>query len=219
MIPNSKLFENFYMTRRMALDCSDGGGPFGFDIHKALDVCYLIDQYNCDEIIETGTNTGDTTEFLAKQYPNKKIISCEVNKKYMDIAVKRLSKYKNVTLHLESSEKVLKKINSKIPFYYLDAHWEDYWPLVDELKAIKTGIVCIDDFDIGTPGFSSDEYKGVRNNKQLVLDNIDVELYTNNPDALYPYPRLQRERISGRGYFKIGIKEDHFISNNWFKRH
>lgn len=216
---NDNLYLNFYITRKMSLRCSDGGGPFGFDIHKALEVCYLIDKHNCDMIVETGTHTGDTTELLAKQYPNKEILTCETNREYFDIAKDRLKKYDNVNVVWESSEKVLKKINASKPFYYLDAHWEHYWPLIDELKTIRTGVVCIDDFDIKTPGYSSDTWNNVMCDKKLILDNIDVKLYINNPKALYPYPNLQKDRISGRCYFTKGIKENYFNDINWFKKH
>ena len=59
------MFKEFYTTPRLAVDLNDGGGPFGFDIHKAYEVCTLINEIDASVIVETGSNTGDTTEFLA----------------------------------------------------------------------------------------------------------------------------------------------------------
>ena len=36
------LLYNFYTTERNGNYVSDGGGPFGFDIHHALEIDYLI---------------------------------------------------------------------------------------------------------------------------------------------------------------------------------
>ena len=69
------MLKEFYTTPRLAMDLNDGGGPFGFDIHKAYEVCTLINDIDASFIIETGSNTGDTTEFLAKLYPTKTIIT------------------------------------------------------------------------------------------------------------------------------------------------
>ena len=74
------IFFNFYTTPRLSINLTDEGGPFGLDIHTALEICYLINFYKCDSILETGTNTGDTTEFLAKTFPHLPIETCEIEK-------------------------------------------------------------------------------------------------------------------------------------------
>ena len=217
MKQNKKLFFNFYNTQRLSINMSDSGGAFGFDIHHALEVCFLIEKYNCETIIETGTNCGDTSEFLAKQFPTKKILTCETNINLFNIAYDRLKKYKNVKVINESGEKVVKNTKTKLAFYYLDAHWEKYWPLEDELKFLKTGVVCVGDFDINKKGYSFDSYNGKKIDKNLILNNIKVSnIYTNNPNFLYPYPCLQKKRLGGRGYFTLGIEKDYFKSSNCF---
>ena len=118
------LLKNFYTTfpaqppKNPKLYLSLGGGPFGYNIHHALEIDYLINKYGCDAIIETGTNTGDTTEYLAKQYPNLTIITCEIEKNYTSIAKDRLSIYSNVYVFNETSEKIVKKFKNEfnLPF-------------------------------------------------------------------------------------------------------
>ena len=124
-----EIFKNFYTTKRLAMDMSDGGGAFGFDVHHALEACYLIHHYQCDAILETGTNSGDTTEFLAKMFPSLPVLTCEIEQKYVDVACIRLDKYDNVNVYLQSSEKFLAQYSHKfnLPFVFLDAHWQDYW--------------------------------------------------------------------------------------------
>ena len=202
----------------------DGGGPFGADIHHALEVCYLIDTYQCDAVLETGTNTGDTTEFLAKIFPNLKILTCDIEQDYLNIARDRLRGYKNVEVYLESSEKFLEKNlkNFNFPFIFLDAHWEDYWPLKDELALIKKGVVCVDDYDINVGDFNFDKYNDVIINEKLIKDvKPDVSIFTNNPQGNYAFPSMQdvpNQRRAGRGYFQLGKDDGLFLKNNIFKR-
>ena len=39
------IFFNFYTTPRLSINLTDEGGPFGLDIHTALEICYLINFY------------------------------------------------------------------------------------------------------------------------------------------------------------------------------
>jgi hypothetical protein len=220
------LFDNFYTTHRCAINMeTDGGGPFGFDIHFAIEVDYLIKMYKCDAIFETGTNAGDTTEYLSRTYPDKQIITSEINKEIFDYAEERLKTRTNVILNNESSEIVLRKYKDKfkIPFYYLDAHWYDYWPLQDELESIESGIICISDFKLGMNKYGivydGDAYDGINlDNDFLLKCGVKETVYTNNYNEIekYPLPCLQVGRRSGRAYFCKGISDIHLNSNKTF---
>ena len=162
-----KIFNNFYTTPRLSVGMTDGGGPFGFDIHFAMEVDYLVNMYKCDAIFETGTNIGDTTEYLSKMYPEKTIITSEIEKNIFAAAKIRLSNTNNIVLNNESSEIVLQKYknNFDLPFYYLDAHGCEIGgcPLKEELEAIaakKYDNVCIAIHDFKVPGkdFGYDTY-------------------------------------------------------------
>jgi hypothetical protein len=230
------LLKNFYTTERRGVFLSDHGGAFGFDIHKALEVEYCITSYDCDCIVETGTNAGDTTEYLAKQYPSKQIISCETNPEIFKYAKERLKSFQNIVLLNESSETVVQKYSKEFerPFFFLDAHWENYWPINDELRNIERGVICVDDFFIGGisiqyPGrekitYSHDAYhdgvKLIKLDAKLILDTIipSTEIYINNCEhpENYEFPSHQTVRRSGRAYFCKNIYEDKFKEKNYF---
>ena len=102
---------------------------------------------------------------------------------YSQIAQQRLTSLSNISFHLGSSEKVLAQIlptlKDKFVLFYLDAHWNEYWPLLDELDAIsKTHhhkcIVVVD--DVKVPGRSDipfDAYKGHECSFEYVKDKIE----------------------------------------------
>ena len=221
------LLNNFYLTPSLPpLESSKvkltmGGGPFGYNIHYALEIDYIITNYKCDAIIETGTNSGDTTEYFANQYPNLPIITCEIEENYFNTAKNRLNKYSNVFLFKESSEQVVKKFQNtfKLPFYFLDAHWYDYWPIIDEINNINKGIISIDDFDIGVEGYNFDQYKNQKCDLSIIpKKSIKFPIYSNNPNFLsYKYPLIPSIYNAGRAFFGKNIKKDLFKFNKMFK--
>lgn len=217
-----KIYNNFYTTPRFSVGMVDCGGPFGFDIHFAIEVDYVVNMYKCDAIFETGTNVGDTTEYLSKMYPEKTIITSEIKKDIFDAAKIRLADRSNIVLNNESSEIVLEKYknNFTMPFYYLDAHWYDYWPLRDELNCINRGIVCVPDFSLGKNKdgiyYSGDTYDGVVLNHEFLLNaGITDKIYVNNHNGLhnYPLPCLQQIRRTGRAYFCKNVDDTFFKTN------
>ena len=142
----------FYrVERRSVVGLSDGGGPFGFDIITALQVDYLIDRHGCEAIVETGCHMGDTTKYLALRYPDIPLISCDIDGQLAAFTRDRLGEHANVSVRHADSPNVVEEANGQYerPFYYLDAHGGEDWPLSKEIGAIDKGIVCIDDFDIG----------------------------------------------------------------------
>jgi predicted O-methyltransferase YrrM len=221
------LLENFYTTARRG-NCSGDAGAFGFDVHFALEVDYLVTQYGCDAIVETGTNFGDTAEYLARQYPHLPIVTCEINPVYFALARERLRPYPNVEIYLSSSEKVVQSLQTRFrqAFYYLDAHWEAHWPLGEEISSIEQGVVCVGDFFIGPAAASAevfygfDSYNGAINDQEYVKTHAgaDTEIYVNNAlnPGVYPYVCLQRQRRSGRAYFVQGSLPQLFDKSQYF---
>jgi hypothetical protein len=213
-----RLLYNFYTTDRYCF-VSDGGGPFGFDIHHALEIDYLIKKYNVKKIVETGTNMGDTTEYLAKNYPELEIVTTESVYEFFNFSQKRLKKYLNVSILNESSD-IVTSIEGKeniTTLYYLDAHWGEYWPLKDEIKNIETGIICIGDFNIKNNLYGYDSYNGITCDENLIRDTGFVDkIYINNPHCdEYPFPLLQ-SKLGGRAYIQKNIKEDFFEDCYYF---
>ena len=112
----------------------------------------LVLKFDIKTIIETGTYLGDTTKTICSMVENVHTIeSCYNN--YL-ISVENLKTYKNIVLHFGHSQDILRtlipqKIKKPIMFF-LDAHGEDYNPLLEELNIIgkyaKDSIIAIHDF-------------------------------------------------------------------------
>ncbi len=153
----------------------------------------IVEEFDIDTIVETGTFRGFTTELLAKMFPKIKIYTCEINGLNYLKAKKNLAKYKNVHLFKGTSPTFLadlldnKKISNKTLFY-LDAHWLDEWPLEEEIKIISTrlknAIVVIDDFKVpGNNNFAFDKYGSKECALPMIIGNISSK---NTYDLLFP---------------------------------
>ncbi len=147
---------------------------------------YLRNKFHIDTVIETGTYHGGTTSFFALVFD--RVHTIEVVESEYQIAKKSLNHYPNVECHLGSSEKVLNELlpslKEKPLLFYLDAHWQDHWPLLEELGEIgKTHkdncILVVDDFkvpgrtDIPYDSYGKKEcsYKYIKNRLNEVFSN------------------------------------------------
>lgn len=204
------IYQIFYkIPRAGAVGLSDGGGPFGFDIHVALQVDYLVRSYGCDSIVETGCFLGDTTAYLAMRYPQLPVLTCDVNSSHASFTRIRTSEAENVTVIDGDSGIILRSLLRPFqrPFVYLDAHWGPDWPLSRELSSINSGVVAIDDFWIDHPRFGYDTYGGIVCGPSLVANAYPEmpEMYVGNVDYVYGVPCLQVGRRSGTGYVARGL--------------
>lgn len=219
----SNVYQYFYKTFRLGgQELSDGGGPFGFDITTALEFDYLINRYGCDAVIETGCNMGDTTEYLARTYPDVAIVTCDVVDRYVDVVQRRVGFMPHTHVEKLDSPLMIEKFKDRFrcPLYYLDAHWYKDWPLARELGLIDNGVVCIDDFNIGDKRFGFDSYEGMECGPALLARFRDKvpHYYTNNPEANYELPCLQTGRRGGKAYFAIN-QFDHLQNHGYFRRY
>ena len=151
-------------------------------------VVKLINDLKIECIIETGTFRGKTTAFLSETFPNLDIYTIEVNFKNFLEAEQNLKPYKNITLICGSSEKKLEELlptlKGKRLLFYLDAHWEEYWPLLDEFEAIRKNAkdmccIVIDDFKVPYRQFQHDAYKG---------QPLDVDYIQDKMNGVYTTP-------------------------------
>lgn len=127
-------------------------------------------------VIETGTFRGTTTEWFAQRVPV--VLTCEIREDFADAAEARFreAKLKNITIFRGPSQH---RIGAMLMaardlggacLVYLDAHWQDDWPLMAELIAcfrargqLFNGFlaVIIDDFQVpGRTGFSAPDGGG-----------------------------------------------------------
>ncbi|MCX6750355.1 MAG: hypothetical protein NTZ83_02775, partial [Candidatus Pacearchaeota archaeon] len=114
------------------------GNAFGGDSYLKKEFEFLIKKFRIKNIVETGTFKGDTTKEFSKIVEN--VYSIESNKKYYLFSKKRLKEDNNIKLFLGSSPIILKKILPALEgntLFFLDAHWGNYWPILDELNEIS----------------------------------------------------------------------------------
>lgn len=87
------------------------------------------------------------------------------------------------------------------PFlFFLDAHWHDYWPLLDELRMIhrygmSDSCIVIHDFQVPGKPFGYDSYHG----QPLNLDYVREDLFRINPKYKTFYNEKASADSTGRG--------------------
>lgn len=213
------LLECFYAIPRVgSFRLSDGGGPFGFDIAVACQVDHLVRTGELDGIVETGSFVGDTLEYLGRRYPDLPVVGIEIDAGYAEVARRRTSGLGNVDVRVGTSAELLPEVVSGLerPFVYLDAHWNDDWPLAAELGALTAGVVAVDDVDIDHPRFGYDQYGDIRLDVGLLSTlRPDLEWFVGAPDADYPYPCLQVGRRTGTAYAALPGGDD-VLRHEWF---
>jgi predicted O-methyltransferase YrrM len=119
---------------------------------------YLKKIYPIDVAVETGTYEGGTTVFFSLLFDEVHTIEIstdQLNKTRKNLA--ELPFCSNTFCHLGSSDEVLKtllpELKDKFILFYLDAHWNEHWPLLNELEEIsKTHkdrcVIMIDDIKV-----------------------------------------------------------------------
>jgi hypothetical protein len=141
------------------------GDTFAFEKFRNL-----VSEHKIDCIIETGTFLGSTTKKFADMVPE--VHTIEVNESNYNKAKEYLVGIVNIHKHFGNSADVLVNIlSNEVPLdknilFFLDAHWEQYNPLLDELKVIAEfglrPVISIHDFKVpGHPELGFDTYKDI----------------------------------------------------------
>jgi len=175
-------------------------------LHKAFFSVVSIMQ--ATSIVETGTFMGYSTSLMAEKFPNIPIHTCEINKRHYLIAKRNLKKYSNVTVYYGESPKIMKNLikENKLgdrPFFFLDAHWLDNWPLEDEMRLItsllKKAVIIIDDFKIpNRPEFVYDKYGA----KECSLELIGPHMQKKNSYKMF-LPDYGRDIFRNSSYHPV----------------
>lgn len=166
-------------------------------------------QFNLNTFCETGTYHGATAEIISKYFD--KVITIENNIDFFNIAQQKLKNIDNCTLYFGNSPDIMREHieeNNDRVFFFLDAHWYNYLPLLDELKVIKEKnikpIIAIHDFYVpdenGNAKFGFDSYKGQPLNINYIKSSVK-DIYgesfemkystapTINSGVIYLYPK------------------------------
>lgn len=168
----------------------------------------LITKFKVTEIFETGTYLGWSTLKLSEF--DLPVYTIEVNKKYKKKSENILRNKKNVQVFLGNSPEILDSLcteNHKNCLFFLDAHWNENLPILDELEVIKktkNPIIIIHDFfvpggnlirgsyfdgykvvdDLSGSKFGFDSYGDVTLNYEYIKNKLD-EVYPDGYDYHY----------------------------------
>ena len=143
-------------------------GPFNGQKRRVESVAAMFAAVPFATVIETGTYRALTTMHL-RHVTSAPIATIEVNPRYFEYSRRRLRRFRDVHQFLGHSPVVLERLRHDAEwqaepcFFYLDAHWLNDLPLVDELHVIRQGwtdfAALIDDFRVdGDPGYQFDDY-------------------------------------------------------------
>jgi hypothetical protein len=137
---------------------------FAGDHHIRDEIVKLRDKFKIDYAIETGTYYGETALELIKLFPS--VITIEVDKALYEAFADVING--QAVVICGNSADVLKGMADKGQvdnpvFFYLDAHWESFNPLLEEIRQAgritKFPVIAIHDFKVPA-GFGYDTYNG-----------------------------------------------------------
>ena len=168
----------------------------------------LISKFNVTKIYETGTYLGWSTLKLSEF--NLPVYTIEVNTNYIVESHNNLKDKKNVHVFWGESPEILNSLcteNDENCLFFLDAHWNENLPILDELDVIKrtkNPVIIIHDFfvpggkkirskyfdgygivdDLSGSKFGFDSYGDITLNYEFIKDKLD-EVYPNGYDYHY----------------------------------
>lgn len=144
--------------------------PFNGAIEFGPYFSYLKDMFKLNKAVETGTWRGETTICLSTIFD--KVHTVELNTEVFNSTLENLSYYPNIEAHFGNSPDILRQILPLLKkdrvLFYLDAHWNEDWPLLEELALIGSThrdncVIVIDDFQVpGRPDIPYDAYDATR---------------------------------------------------------
>jgi predicted O-methyltransferase YrrM len=165
----------------------------------------IIIDCNIQQIVETGTFRGSTTAWLAGF--GLPVVTVELNKRYAAFSRLRFRHADNVRVLEGSSSDVLRLLSkdttftSKSTFFYLDAHWNVYSPLRDEigiiLERFPRSIIMVDDFQV--PGDSSYDFDFDQDGRVVNLSHLST-LRHDWPSIFFPAIKGHDETGIRRGW-------------------
>lgn len=197
--------------------------PLGGQARRIAKIVNLVDSFKPTLVIETGTYLGTTTPMLA----NISGVRCVTIEKMARYAMKAKQHFdfnypdlKIESIVGNSSDELTKLLNDVPPknervLAYLDAHWFDYLPTFDELKALMNWggafVAIIDDFHVEEDeGYGWDQY--INGNK------VDKNLVPNELMLFVPTTSSKLEGLFRKGTaYVVNEKAIEEIEPMWFK--
>ena len=115
--------------------------PFNGDGLLTRTADFLLTQVGISAFVETGTYLGHTCRYIASRNPHLPVITVESNPDFYDASQTTLGKIANVKAIMGNSAEQIDQIVQRglpngLPLLFLDAHWDDFLPLPDEIRSI-----------------------------------------------------------------------------------
>lgn len=119
--------------------------PFNGDTFVQEEFLKLKDKFDINSVVETGSCLYSTSKWLGENF--ERVCTIEINPDFAKHGIHKVTNMLNVTPFLGSSVEYLN--NTLLPLtsipvfskdniiYFLDAHWNDDCPLLQELEAIS----------------------------------------------------------------------------------
>jgi hypothetical protein len=170
---------------------------FGRDPILEAMIRQLVAEQKIRTVVETGSWRGYTTRRFSEFVNN--VFTIESDSALQFAARQTLVDRANAVVITGRSQNMLPALMPglfKPILYYLDAHWENDWPILDELKAIadlddRCCIIIHDCKVPGCPGLGFDSYAG----QELTFEFVK--------------PMLDRLRFPWRHYFNDDSAQGH----------
>lgn len=195
--------------------------PWNGDGYLAAEVLRLKESHNLTHALETGTCLGSTTLWISETFD--RVWTCEVNESFYSIASARFtmhqephcldktdSFWENIVARRRHSPKAVYGDADRVDFIFLDAHWGEHCPLLDELDAIASpqahhsmGKPCIIIHDFQVPGtdFGFDRFPDTKEPFSLAVISPYLDRIYGEGGWKHNYPT----RVEGaeRGWISI----------------
>jgi hypothetical protein len=173
----------------------------------------LLSTITFDVIVETGTEIGNTTGYLAEQ-SKLPIYTVESNPLFYSIAKMRLASFSSIHFELSDSREFISKLavshlSDQCVFFYLDAHRYDDLPIKEEIDLIvrywTKFVIMVDDFRV--PNDKGYVYDNYGKNGVLSIEHIRGSLGKHNLIPFFPSTPAEKETGQKRGCVVVARHE------------
>jgi len=151
----------------------------------------IIDERGLTTVVETGIDKGGSTRLFAEMA--SKVVGIDNMQERVDALKSILVEEKlfNVSLMCRNSPDGIKELlddglDASRTLFFLDAHWQKYWPLKDEIRSIPRGqgVLVMHDARVpGCPNLGVDQYEG----QELSYEYLKDVLTDWSPDHTVEY--------------------------------
>ena len=156
--------------------------PFNGDGYICQQFLKLKNKFDLNVAVETGSCLYSTTVWLGDNF--ERVYTVEINPEYAKHGISKIAGKYNIlpTIGIDSVQWIKTMLKESIRpddfcIFFLDAHWEEHCPLLEELDAIceiemQAPVIAIHDFYTGDEQHGYDSYNGNRFDYDFIKEKI-----------------------------------------------